>query len=129
MKKKPKRDTIDVVVDVFSEYPGSQLIEYLKDGACIQATVEDRCFSLEKVNGILEICEEEMDSADFAVVLNRAALDYLAGSEELEDFVTRTRECLHGKRDECEMTYEVIASPPRMLLKGYLEFARKMGLL
>jgi len=124
-----EEETIQLIAGVFQEYPGSKLVEFLKDGACLQAYVEGDAFSLEKCDGVLVISEEEIESPDITVELNREACLYLAASEELEDFVTRTRECVRGTHDACVMTYKVNASPPRMLMKGYLDFARKMGLL
>lgn len=128
-KKKPTRKTIDLLEGVFNEYPGTQLVEYLKEGACLQATVEGECFSLEKVDGYLEITEGELESPDITVELNREACEYLAKSKELDDFVVRTRECVNRTHGECVMTYEINAGVTRMLFKGYLDFARKMGII
>lgn len=122
-------DTFELIVRVFQDYPGSQLVEYLKDGACIQAWVEDQQFALEKADGVLYISEDTLESPDFTVRLNREACEYLAASEQLQDFVDRTRECVRGSHGDCSLTYKVNASPPRMLMKGYLDFSRKMGLL
>lgn len=91
--------------------------------------MEGEYFTLEKKDGMLEIGEGKLESPDISVELNRAACEYLAGCEELEDFVTRTRECVNRTHDDCVLTFEVNAGPARMLMKGYLDFARKMGLL
>jgi hypothetical protein len=129
MARKKGKETIDLLVEVFQEYPGSELVEYLKDGACLQATVDDECFSLEKADGVLFISEGELESPDLTVWLNREACEYLSSSEEVRDFVTRTRQCIRGTHDDCRMTYEVNASVPRLLMKGYLDFMRKLGLV
>lgn len=128
-KKKAHKETIELLAGVFGEYPGYLLVEYLKDGACLQATVEGETFSLEKANGVLTISAEELESPDITVELNREACEYLAASEELEDFVTRTRECINGDHGNCLMSYEINAGVTRMLMKGYLDFSRKMGLI
>jgi len=128
-KKEGPVNTIDLLVEVFGEYPGCLLVEYLKDGACLNATVEGESFSLEKTDGVLVISEEVLDSPDITVSLNREACEYLASSEKLEDFTNRTRECIRGTHGGCRMTYEINAGPARMLMKGYLDFSRKMGLI
>lgn len=128
-KKKSATETIDLLLEMFQEYPGSIVVERLKDGACLQATVGGQAFSLEKSDGMLLISEGAPESPDISVDLNRKACEYLAGSENPDDIITRTRECISGTHDDCTMTYSIDASPPRMLLKGYLDFARKMGLL
>lgn len=128
-RKKAEKETIDLLVEVFGEYPGSMLVEYLKDGACLQATVEGQTFSLEKADGVLLISEEELEYPDITVHLNREACEYLAASSKLEDFVTRTKECIHGPHGNCRMTYEINAGVTRMLMKGYLDFSRKMGII
>lgn len=127
--RKKEKPTIELLLDVFQDYPGSQLVDYLKDGACLQGTVEGDVFGLEKSDGILLISKGKPESPDITVELNREACEYLAASEKPEDFVTRTRECVNGTHGDCRMTYRINASPPRMLMKGYLDFARKMGLL
>lgn len=124
-----KKEPIDLVREVFDRYPGTKLVEYLKEGACLQATVEEEDFSLEKKDGSLLIIEGRLDSPDISVVLNRAACEYLAASKEPDDFVTRTRECINRKQGKCEMDYEVNAGLPRMLVKGYFDFARKLGII
>lgn len=128
-KKKSPEELQGLLVEIFQEYPGSQVVGYLKDGACLQATVDGQCFSLEKTDGVLMISEGAPEYPDISVDLNLEACRYLAGCEELDDVVTRTRECIHGTHGNCKMTYKIDASPPRMLLKGYLEFARRMGIL
>ena len=128
-KKKAVVETIDILVEMFQEYPGSVVVERLRDGACLKATVDGHEFSLEKTDGVLMISEGAPVSPDISVEMNREACEYLAGSENPEDVITRTRECIDGKHDDCTMSYSIDASPPRMLLKGYLDFARKMGLL
>ncbi|MBU4175220.1 MAG: hypothetical protein KKB90_13560 [Actinobacteria bacterium] len=128
-KKKPAVETIDLLVKMFQEYPGSVVVERLRDGACLEATVDGQEFGLEKTDGVLMISEGAPVSPDISVELNREACDYLAGSETPDDVITRTRECINGTHDDCTMTYSIDAGPPRMLLKGYLDFARKMGLL
>lgn len=128
-KKKTPEERFDLILSVFQEYPGCQLVDYLKNGACLQATVDGQPYTLEKENGVLLIGEGTLEDPDLTVELNEEACEYLAASEELTDFVTRTRECVRGTHGNCRMSYKVNASPPRMLLKGYLDFARKMGLL
>lgn len=129
MTKKKRKETIDLVVEVFQEYPGSVLVYYLRDGACLQATVEEDKFALEKSDGILLISPGELEFPDITVWLNKAACEYLAAAEVPQDFVTRTRECIRGTHKPCLMTYEINASVTRMLMKGYLDFVRKLGLI
>lgn len=128
-KKKPAKKTIDLLEGVFNKYPGTKLAEYLKEGACLQATVEGDCFSLEKTDSHLEITEGELEFPDITVELNREACEYLAKSKEPADFVIRTRECINRSHGDCVMTYEINAGVTRMLFKGYLDFARKMGII
>ncbi len=128
-RKKHTKKTRDLLEVVFNKYPGTLLVEYLKEGACLQATVEGECFSLEKMDGHLQITGGELESPDITVELNREACEYLAKSKELEDFVTRTRECVNQTHGNCVMTYEINAGVTRMLFKGYLDFARKMGIV
>jgi hypothetical protein len=127
--KKQSDERFDLILRVFQEYPGCQLVDYLKDGACLQVTVEDQPYTLEKEDGVLLIGEGTLDDPDLTVELNQEACEYLVASEELSEIVTRTRECVRGTHGNCRMSYKVNASPPRMLLKGYLDFSRKMGLL
>jgi len=128
-KKRSRGQAIDLLDGVFRKYPGSRLVEFLGEGACLQATVDGDSFSLTKVDGVLAIVEEVLESPDISVDLNRAACEYLAGSKKLEDFVTRTRQCIKGTHNDCRMSYEVNASMARMLTKGYLGFARNMGII
>lgn len=127
--KKTGKSTKKLIEGVFKKYPGSKLAEFLKEGACIQARVEGDPFALEKKDGDLEITEGLPESPDISVELNREACEYLASSRELEDFVTRTRECVDRSHGKCEMTYEINANVVRMLSKGYLDFARRMGII
>jgi hypothetical protein len=127
-KKKPE-ETIDLLVDMFQDYPWSEIVRHLKNGACLQAIVEGQEFCLEKTDGVLEISEGAPESPDISVELNRDTCVYLAAASDPDDIVTRTRECMGCGRDSRSLSYSIDASPPRMLLKGYLEFARKMGLL
>ena len=128
-KKRSKPDILELLTEVFGKYPGNRLAGYLKDGACLEASVDGVTYTLEKRDG--ELCFEEgaPECPDISVELNRAACQYLADSREMEDFVTRTRECIDGSHNRCRMTYKINAPWPRMLMKGYLDFARKMGLL
>lgn len=122
-------DPVELVSNVFDKYPGSRVVEYLRNGACIQAVLDGRFFALEKQYGNISITEKKLDFPDLTVELNQAACEYLAGSEELEDFVTRARECINNQRPGCRMSYRINASPPRLVMKGYLEFGYRMGIL
>lgn len=124
-----KKSHRELIEQVFLKYPGSELVEYLKDGACIQCLLDGDEFTLEKRQGKMILEDGGLDYPDFRVELNETACEYLASSPELKDFVTRTRECIRGEADSCYMTYQVTASLPYLLSKGYLEFARKMGIL
>lgn len=126
---KKKKDLVDLFEEVFGDYPGSKLVEPLKDGACLQATVDGTCIMGEKRGRQFLISEGVLDNPDITVELNRAACEYMAGSEELEDFVVRARECIEQKHGDCVMTYEFNAGWTRLILKGYLDFARTLGIV
>ena len=79
MTAKPKpKSTIELLLSVFQDYPGSQLVDYLKDGACLQGTVDGEVFGLEKSDGILLISRGRPESPDITVEMNRDACEYLA---------------------------------------------------
>jgi hypothetical protein len=126
---KKKKDIVEVFEEVFAEYPGSRLVEPLKDGACLQATIDGREIKGEKRSRVFVVSEGVLSSPDIKVEMNRAACEYMAASEELEDFVTRARECIDRSHGSCYMTYEFCASWPRLLLKGYLDFARMLKIV
>ncbi|PKQ27843.1 MAG: hypothetical protein CVT63_05800 [Candidatus Anoxymicrobium japonicum] len=124
-----KKDIKKLLEEVFGKYPGCKLIEPLKSGACLQATVEGKDYSIEKVEREIVISQGAHENPDLSVELNRAACEYMAASEKLEDFVIRARECINQTHDDCVMTYEVNAGIPRMLLRGYLDFARTLRIV
>lgn len=126
---KKKKDILVLFEEVFGEYPGSKLVQPLKDGACLQARVDGRSIKGEKCGRDFVISEGELDRPDITVEMNRAACEYMAGSEELEDFVVRARECIAQSHDNCYMTYEYNAGYTRLLLKGYLDFARMLKII
>lgn len=128
-RKKYPEDNHELLEHMFNEYPGSRAAEYLKDGSCIQAIVEDEHYALEKINGTLYITEEALEYPDLVIEVNRKACEYLAGAKDLDDCVVRVKRCMDGARSGCSMDYEVNASVPRLLMKGYLEFAQKMGII
>lgn len=115
--------------DVFGSYPGSELGKPLKDGASIQGVVEGEEYSLRKSNGSLVISTGAVHGPDISVVLNRATCEYVSGAGGLEEFISRSRECIDGRRDGCVFEYRIHASLPRLLLKGYLDFARSFGII
>lgn len=124
-----KKDILQLLQDVFGSYPGSKLLEPLRDGACLQGRIAGKDYKLEKRYGKTVICDGVAASPDISVEMNRAAAEYLAGSEEPADFVARARECIAGTHDDCSMSYEIHAGLPRMLMKGYLDFARMLGII
>ncbi|MDD5749005.1 MAG: hypothetical protein PHP64_08210 [Actinomycetota bacterium] len=126
--RKNSKSTHKILQEVFDKYPGSKIAEYLKEGAKIQATIDGETFAIEKADGHLKIKKGILDSPDISATLNRAACDYIASSRELEDFVTRTRQCIEGSRKNCSISYET-AGTMRLLLKGYLDFAKKLGMI
>jgi hypothetical protein len=126
---KKKKDVIELFDEVFGNYPGSKLVEPLKDGACLQAKVDGRNIKGEKRWRRFVVSEGVLVSPDITVEMSRAACEYMAASEELEDFVVRARECIEGTRKNCYMTYEFNASWTRLLLKGYLDFARTLRII
>ena len=126
---KKKQDLIDLFEEAFGNYPGSKLVEPLKEGACLQATVDGTCIKGEKRGRDFLISEGELDNPDISVELNRAACEYMAGSQELDDFVVRARECIEQKHGDCYMTYEFNAGVTRLILKGYLDFARMLRVI
>lgn len=127
-KRKP-RETFDLLQEVFGTPPGSELGKPLRDGASIQGTVEGEDFSLVKRDGTLVISEGPVHNPDISVELNRASCEYIAGAGELSQFVERARECIKGERDGCIFTYSYEASLPRLLMKGYMDFARAFGII
>lgn len=124
-----KKDIKKLLDEAFGQPPGCRLVEPLKEGACLQATVDGKVYKLEKTGRELVITEGAPASPDISVELNRAACEYMAASEELQDFVTRARECINETHDNCYMTYEINAGITRMLLKGYLDFARMLRIM
>jgi len=126
--KKAKKDTLSLIEGVFKKRPGSELAKFLKEGACIEACVDGEHFRLEKTDGQLMVTPGEVSSPDISVEMNRAACEYLASSKKLDDFVKRTRECIDGTNPDCKIKYRT-AGMPRLLLKGYLDFARKIGII
>ncbi|MBU1670228.1 MAG: hypothetical protein KKF41_12765 [Actinobacteria bacterium] len=128
-KKKSSRDIKKLLEDAFGEPPGSELGKPLREGAALQATVEGETFSLTKRNGRLVVTEGGLVSPDITVDLNRAACEYMAASDELEEFVSRARECIKRQRDGCYMDYEFNAGYSRLIMRGYLDFARRFGII
>jgi hypothetical protein len=127
--KKIDNDIVELLEQVFSRPPGSSLAKPLREGAAIQGTVDDESYFLEKHNGALRVSAGRTTRPDISVTTNRATLEYMASAEELQDFITRGRECIDGSHGDCRMTYVINASLPKLLLKGYLEFARTFGLV
>lgn len=126
---KKKKDVVELFDEVFCNYPGSKLVEPLKDGACLQATVDGRDIKGEKKGRTFVVSEGVLSSPDITVEMNRSACEYMAASVELEDFVTRARECIEQTHGNCYMTYEYNAGWTRLILKGYLDFARMLKLV
>ena len=124
-----KKDVVDLFEEVFGRYPGSKLVEPLKDGACLQAKVDGVDIKGEKCGRVFVISEGVLASPDISVEMNRSACEYMAASEELQDFVTRARECINETHGNCVMTYEINAGLTRLLLKGYLDFARMLHII
>lgn len=124
-----KKDIIDLFEEVFGDYPGSKLVEPLKDGACLQATVDGEDIMGEMCGREFVISEGVLDNPDITVEMNRAACEYMAASEELDDFVVRARECIEQSHGDCVMTYEFNAGWTRLILKGYLDFARMLRVI
>ena len=127
-KSGKEKEVIDLLEEVFGQPPGSRLGKPLKEGASIQGTVDGEKYFLLKKNSSLVVREGVIDNPDIMVAMNRAACEYMAGAEQIEDLVTRARECIEGSRRGCEMTYLINASLARLLLKGYLDFARAFGI-
>lgn len=126
---KRKKDVVDLFYEVFGNYPGAKLVEPLKEGACLQATVDGIKIKGEKCGRKLVVSEGVLDNPDITVEMNRAACEYMAASEELQDFVTRSRKCINQTHDDCVMTYEINAGLTRLLIKGYLDFARMLRII
>lgn len=126
---KKKKDVIELFEEVFGDYPGSKLVEPLKDGACLQARVDGRDIKGEKRGREFVVSEGVLASPDISVEMNRSACEYMAASKELDDFVTRARECIDRTHGDCYMTYEYNAGWTRLILKGYLDFARMLKIV
>jgi hypothetical protein len=122
-------DVIQLMEEVFGEYPGSVLIEPLKDGACLQATIDGRKVKAEKRGRSLVITEGELESPDITVKMSRDAAEYMAESARPEEFVERARECINGTYEGLYMDYEINAGLTRMLMKGYFDFARVLRII
>ncbi len=121
------KEILDLLNDVFGAYPGSRLGEPLRDGACIQGTVDGEDYYLEKRGGTLVIGKGTLPRPDISVRMNRAACEYIAGAGEIAGFIARTRECARGSVEGCLLTYHVHASMPKMLMHGYMNFANTWG--
>ncbi len=124
-----KKDIVALFEEVFGDYPGSRLVEPLKDGACLQATVDGRDIKGEKRGRSFVVSEGVLERPDISVEMNREACEYMAASEELEDFVVRARECIARTHGNCYMDYRYNASWARLMLKGYLDFARMLKII
>ena len=122
-------EVVELMREVFGEYPGSALIEPLKDGACLQATVDGTKVKAEKRGRSFVIMEGVLDSPDISVVMNRNAAEYMAESARPEEFVERARECINRVYEDCYMDYEINVGLTRMLMKGYFDFARMLRIL
>ena len=129
MADKNDNDIVELLEQVFSRPPGSSLGKPLREGAVIQGTVDGESYFLEKHNGALQVSAGRTARPDISVTMNRATVEYMARADELQGFVTRARECIDGSHGDCKMTYVVNASLPKLLLKGYLDFARTFGLI
>ncbi len=127
-QERRRADVGGLLEKVFGGYPGSELGKPLKEGARIQGVVEGVAYNLCKRDGSLVIREGDIPNPDISVVLNREACEYIAGASDPEGFIERSRECITGRREGCLFEYRVHASVPRLLLKGYLDFARTFGI-
>jgi hypothetical protein len=127
MAKKPVT-VLDMLVEMFQEDPGAELVKGLKNGASVQVYVDGEYYGLERSDGAVMIYKGELRDPDILLEMNRAACEYLVGSDGLDDLVARFRECGAGDRDSCELSYDIRASLVRMWQKGYLDFARKLGI-
>ncbi len=127
MPRKP-RSVLDMLVEMFQEEPGSDLVMGLKNGACVQVFVEGEAYGLERSDGAVFISEGELREPDIVLEMNRATCEYLVASDGLDDLVERFRECGGGGRDSGQLEYDVKASLVKMWQRGYLDFARKLGI-
>lgn len=128
-RKGHEKDIMELLEDVFGSYPGAELGKPLREGACIQGRVEGEEYSLRKSNGSLVVAEGRVQGPDISVTLNRPACEYISGATVLSEFIERSRECIDGRRDGCVFEYRIHASIPRLLMKGYLDFARSFGVI
>ncbi len=119
-----QKEIIVLLEEVFGTHPGSELGKPLKEGACIQGQVEGEDYSLVKKGGVLVVSRGTVPNPDITVELNRAACEYIAGAKELPEFIERARECIRGEKKGCLFTYCYDASFPRLMMKGYMDFAR-----
>ncbi|MDD5447860.1 MAG: hypothetical protein PHO53_01655 [Actinomycetota bacterium] len=124
-----KKSTSNLLKQIFQEYPGSDLIKYVKDGACLQATVDDEPYTLEKVGGVIEVRPGYTNSPDIVVKMNRESCEYIAAATEEKDLVDRITDCVNGEREGCQMSFKIKANPLRMLMRGYLDLARKLKII
>jgi hypothetical protein len=122
--KSGRKEIIVLLEEAFGTYPGSELGKPLKEGACIQGHVDGAEYYLVKRGGELVVSEGTVPSPDITVELNRAACEYIAGARELPEFIERSRECIRGQRKGCVFNYRYNASFPRLMMKGYMDWAR-----
>lgn len=127
MAKKP-RTVLDMLIEMFQEQPGADLVKDLKDGASLQVHVDGEGYGLERSDGAVMISEGELRDPDIVLDMNHASCEYLVGADELDELVERFRKCDGGEYDSCELSYDIRANLLRMWQRGYLDFARKLGI-
>lgn len=124
-----KKDISDLLKKIFQEYPGSDLVKSVKDGACLQATVDGEPYTLEKIDGVVEVRPGYASYPDIVVEMNRKSCEYVAAAKEEKDLVDRITDCVNGERQGCQLSFKIKANPIRLLMKGYLDFARKLKII
>ncbi len=123
-----RASTKSILKGFFEGYPGSEVVKNLKDGASLNVTVGKNSLTVVKRDGEIIFCNDEHE-ADISVSLNKPTLEFICSSSEIDELVSRVKKCVNSSDGSYKMSYRINASLPSMAAKGYLGFARRMGLL
>ena len=74
MTKKP-RTVLDMLIEMFQEQPGADLVRGLKNGASLQLHVDGEGYGLECSNGAVVISEGELRDPDIVLDMNHATCE------------------------------------------------------
>lgn len=111
----------------FQRNPGSETVKNLKDGASLNVKVGRELFTLIKRNGEI-VFDHGEHAADISVRLNKATLEFICSSKDIDELISRVKKCINSDDGSFRISYSIEASIPRLIAKGYLGFARRIGL-